>query len=210
MNRFQVRRATVEDLPQLRTLWQMENLPSDSLEKRFTEFQVAQNDQGEIVAAIGLQMSEGQGRLHSEAIGWADLAEDLRAQLWPRLEAVARNQGLGRLWTALDAPFWKGIGFKKVQAEMLELLPAAFAEEGASWLALPLRAAGASPEDLEKQFAVLKAMSAAENEQLMERARLLKWIAMGLMATVFGAFAVGVVYYAWTRARLKKRRNGGL
>ncbi|MCX6904373.1 MAG: hypothetical protein NTW03_13020, partial [Verrucomicrobia bacterium] len=104
MTRFQVRRATVEDLPQLRPLWQAADLPVEGLEKRFTEFQVAQTDQGEIVAAIGLQISEGQGRLHSEAIGWFDSADQLRAQIWPRLQSVARNQGLSRLWTSFDAP----------------------------------------------------------------------------------------------------------
>lgn len=208
MTRFQARRATVEDLPQLRSLWEAGDLPVESLEKRFTEFQVAQTDQGEVVAAIGLQISEGQGRLHSEAIGWFDFADQLRAQLWPRLESVARNQGLSRLWTSLDAPFWKGLGFKKVTEETLPTLPAAFATAEAAWLTLPLRSAEVGADELDKQFAVLKAMSQAENEQikqLMDRARTLKWIAMSLMVVVFGAFVIWVIYFVRLHARLRKR-----
>jgi len=205
MNRLQVRRATVEDLPQLRPLWEMENLRVEALDKRFTEFQVVCTDQGEIVAAVGLQISAQEGCLHSEVIGWPDTADDLRSQLWPRLEALARNHRLGRLWTALTAPFWKGVGFKKPSEEMLGLLPPDFAEETATWLFLPLRAAGPGTHEIEKQFAVLRAMSQAENERLMDRAKVIKWIALGLMMAVFAAFAVWVVY--WVRLRTRLRRE---
>ncbi len=193
MKRFQLRRATVEDLPQLRPLWEMENLRVEALEKRFTEFQVACSEQGELAAAIGLQISDQQGCLHSEAFGWPDEADEIRAQLWPRLETLARNQRLGRLWTALAAPFGKGVGFKNAGEEIVAQLPAAFVEEEARWLYLPLRSAEGGANDIEKQFAVLRAMSQAENERLLDRARLMKWIAMGLMLVVFAAFAVWVV-----------------
>jgi N-acetylglutamate synthase-like GNAT family acetyltransferase len=207
LTRFQVRRATVDDLPQLRSLWQMENLPVEVLEKRFTEFQVAQNDQGEIVATLGLQMADGEGRLHGEAIGWLDLADELRAHLWPRIETVARNQGLARVWTDLEAPFWKGVGFKKAGPETLARLPALFAQRQSTWLHLPLHAAEQRGDEIEKQLAVLKAMSQAETEQVLERARVLKWIAVGLITAVFAAFAVWVVYFARLRSRLRKVRG---
>jgi N-acetylglutamate synthase-like GNAT family acetyltransferase len=206
MNRFQVRRATVEDLPQLRSLWEMEALPVAALEKRFTEFQVAQDEQGQIVAALGLQTAQGQGLLHAECILRFDLAEELRAQLWPRLETLARNQGLTRLWTTLEAPFWKGVGFKKTNPQMLQALPALFAEAAGPWLQLPLRAPE-SGHEIEKQLAVLRTLSQAENQQLMDRARLLKWIAMGVFTAVFAGFAVWVIYYARLRSRLRRQRN---
>ena len=41
-NKIQVRRATLEDLLKLIALWQQENLPWENLEKRFTEFQLAE------------------------------------------------------------------------------------------------------------------------------------------------------------------------
>ncbi len=205
MNRFQIRRATVEDLPQLRPLWEMADLGVEALEKRFTEFQVACTDEGEIVAAVGLQIHAQQGCLHSEAIGWPDVADDIRSQMWPRLQTLAQNQRLSRLWTSLETPFWKGVGFKKASEEALALLPAPFAQEEAQWLFLPLRPAEGGADEVEKQFAVLRAMSQAENERLLDRARLMKWIAVGLMLVVFGAFAVWVVYWVRLRTRLKKK-----
>jgi N-acetylglutamate synthase-like GNAT family acetyltransferase len=208
MNRCQVRRATVEDLPQLRPLWELESLRCDDLEKRLTEFQVVDDGAGQVLAAIGLQMAEGQGKLHSEAIAFFDQAEAMRALLWPRLESVARNHGLARLWTCLQAPFWRGVGFKKVSDETLASLPASFAEENAAWLQWPLRSAEADSDVIEKQLAVLKAMSQAENERMLDRARVMRWIAISLITLIFGAFAVWVVY--WTRVwpRLKRRRQG--
>jgi N-acetylglutamate synthase-like GNAT family acetyltransferase len=202
-----VRRATVDDLPQLRPLWQVENLSVETLEKRLTEFQVALSPQGEIVAGVGLQLAEGQGCLHSEAIGWSDLADDIRAALWPRLEVVARNQGLIRLWTDLEAPFWKSVGFKKATQEMLASRPAAFAEPSSTsaWFHLPMRAAAVRDGEIEKQLAVLKAISQAETQQLVDRARIMKWIAMGLFTAVFAAFAVWVVYYVRLRSQLKRQ-----
>jgi hypothetical protein len=203
MNRFTMRRATAEDLPQLRMLWEAESLPGEALEKRLTEFQVTCSEQGEVVAAVGVQISGGQGRVHSEAIGWPDFAEQIRSCWWPRLETMGRNQGLSRLWTSLESPFWKGVGFKKVSEENRGALPAAFAEEGAAWLMLPLKSAETGADEIEKQFAVLKAMSQAENERLLERARLVKWIGMGLMSVIFAGFAIAVVLFLhrWTRRK---------
>jgi hypothetical protein len=41
----------------------------------------------------------------------------------------------------------------------------------------------------------------------MDRAKLMKWIAMGLMTAVFGIFAVWVVRYAQLRARKNRLRK---
>src|SRR5436190_19745099 len=49
----QVRRATVEDVSKLVHLWQWENLPWESLEKRFKEFQVVEGQNGAVLGAIG-------------------------------------------------------------------------------------------------------------------------------------------------------------
>jgi len=61
-----VRRATLDDLPQLMDLWKLEKLPAEVLEKRFTEFQLVADSRGKIVGALGMQMVENQGKLHSE------------------------------------------------------------------------------------------------------------------------------------------------
>jgi len=64
----QVRRATIEDIPQLISLCQQENITPVDLEKRFKEFQVVQGPGGEVLGAIGLQISGNHGRLHSGSL----------------------------------------------------------------------------------------------------------------------------------------------
>ena len=201
MNRFQARRATVEDLPQLRTLWEMEDLPGEALEKRFTEFQVVDDGAGQLLAAVALQMMEGHGRVHSEVFTFEEEAEGMRALLWPRLETLARNQGLARLWTSLEAPFWKGVGFKKVTERTLPLLPPGFSADNAAWLTMPLRADDAGTGEIEKLFAELKIVSQADQERLTDRAKKMKILAMVLMLVVFGAFIVWVVMFTYYKRR---------
>ena len=202
MNRFQVRRATPEDLPQLRPLWEMAGLPGPALEPRITEFQVVDDGVGQVLAAVGVQVLEGHGRVHSEAIAFQEQEEEMRGLLWPRLDTLARNLGLARLWTSLQAPFWKGVGFKKVSPEMLAHLPAGFAEQDAVWLTMPLRADGNNPAEIERLFAQLKVQSQADQERLTDRAKIMKVIALTVMVLVFAAFAIWVVLFAW----LKKGR----
>ena len=115
MNSFQVRRATLEDLPRLMPLWRMEHLPAALLEKRFTEFQVVLAGD-ELIGAVGLQIGSQQGKLHSEVFARPELAEASRPLIWERLQTIAHSHGLSRLWTRLDAPFWRGVGFEAVEA----------------------------------------------------------------------------------------------
>src|SRR2546429_8212208 len=101
----QVRRATVEDLPKLVPLWQQENLPWQDLEKRFKEFQVVEGQGGEVLGAVGLQISGLEGRLHSEAFAHAEQGDALREKLLGRARIVARYFGLVRLWAQFANPF---------------------------------------------------------------------------------------------------------
>src|SRR5437763_4648115 len=113
---YRVRRATLDDLPQLTGLWQAMHFPSEELAKRVTEFQVAESAEGKLLGAVGLQIAERQGRVHSEAFTDFSLAEQLRPLLWERLHAVATNHGLLRLWTQEQAPFWNHCGLLKAEA----------------------------------------------------------------------------------------------
>lgn len=205
MSRFKVRSATVEDLPQLREIWQVENLPVAALEPRLAEFHVVDDGAGQLLGAVAVHVSERQGRVHHEAFTFFEQADAMRTLLWPRLETFAKNNGLTRLWTSLEAPFWKGVGFKKVTDETLASLPADFADPGAAWLAMPFRVANAGPDEIEKQFAMLKAMSDAERDRLVDRARFLKWIAMSVMVVLFGYFAYLVFRWMTLREQREKR-----
>src|SRR5215470_4660319 len=97
LSNYRVRRATLDDIGQLMSLWQSMRLPADDLAKRITEFQVAESSDQKLVGAIGLQIMDRQGRLHSEAFTDFALADSLRPQLWERLQSVATNNGLIRL-----------------------------------------------------------------------------------------------------------------
>src|SRR5437773_781501 len=103
---YRVRRATLDDVKTLSALWQTMRFPSGELEKRVTEFQVAESTDGKLLGALGLQIAGRQGRLHSEAFSDFALADTLRPLLWERLQAVASNHGLVRLWTQERTPFW--------------------------------------------------------------------------------------------------------
>src|SRR5690349_1878975 len=94
---YQLRRATLEDLPGLKKLWELNNLPVQELEKRFTEFQLAIDAWEQIAGAIGLKVVKNHGLIHSEAFTEMDKAEQIRPLLWERIMTVAKNHGLVRL-----------------------------------------------------------------------------------------------------------------
>src|ERR1017187_926557 len=93
---YRVRRATLDDIRQLTALWQSMQFPVEDLARRVTEFQVAEGAEGEVRGAVGLQIAERQGLVHSEAFSDFALADHLRPLLWDRLLAVATNHGLLR------------------------------------------------------------------------------------------------------------------
>src|SRR5688500_13768306 len=102
---YQARRATIEDLPQLVALWNLERLPADAFEKRFKEFQVVSDSAGEVLGTIGLQISGSQGLIHGEAISKPELADPIRDLLWTRVQAMIHNHALERLWSPIIAPY---------------------------------------------------------------------------------------------------------
>src|SRR2546423_11556340 len=110
---YRVRRATLDDITELTALWKSMDFPADELSKRITEFQVAEAADGKLLGAVGLQITERQGRIQCEAFTDFALAEQLRPLLWDRIYAVATNHGLLRLWTNEKAPFWSHCGLVK-------------------------------------------------------------------------------------------------
>src|SRR5689334_20536855 len=120
---YRVRRATLDDVGQLTTLWQSMRFPADELARRITEFQVAEALDGKVLGAVGLQIAQRHGRIHSEAFTDFALADQLRPLFWDRLQGVATNHGLLRFWTQEEAPFWSHCGLIAPDAEALEKLP---------------------------------------------------------------------------------------
>src|SRR5690349_16355360 len=93
---FRVRRATLDDIGVLSGIWESMRLPVDELSRRITEFQVAEDPNGAIIGAVGLQLLQKQGLIHSEGFTDFALADQVRPLIWERLRAVANNHGLLR------------------------------------------------------------------------------------------------------------------
>jgi len=174
---YQARRAVLEDLPALRQLWTVEQLPALDLEKRFTEFQVAEGPDGQIVAALALQVQGTHGKVHSESFIDFGLTDTLRPLLWERVLSVARNRGLARLWTLESTLFWRGEGFQPPAPDLVTKVPANFGDPGAEWITLKLKDELLSSLTPEQEFALFKESVQQDTEKMMQQARMMKWVA---------------------------------
>ena len=195
---YRIRRATTDDLEQLMAVWAAAALPAAELEKQFTEFQVAEGPGGQIVGAIALQVAGADGKIHSETFADFALSDALRPLLWQRMEVVARNHGLFRLWTAETALFWKkDVGFSSATSQP----PEVFGPAGGPWFSLRLKDEGADPNLLEAQFELFREAERARREKLLQRAAALKTLGT-LIAMLLFLFSLGVlVWFFRHRAR---------
>ena len=189
---FRIRRATLDDLGQLSEMWRAMHFPQEDLSKRITEFQVAESPEGKIVGALGLQIAEKQGRIHSEAFSDFSLADHLRPMLWDRLHAVATNHGLVRLWTQENAPFWNHIGLAKPDAETLAKLPAAWKGLPGDWRTLKLRDDVETLVSLDKEFSMFMESEKARTQKAFQQARILKVVATLIVVAVLGLLLFGL------------------
>jgi N-acetylglutamate synthase-like GNAT family acetyltransferase len=189
--KYRVRRATLDDIGQLSAVWDSMQYPTSDLAKRVTEFQVAVSADGVVVGAVGLQLAERQGLVHSEAFSDFSLAEQLRPLLWDRIQNVATNQGLLRIWTQEQAPFWNHCGMAKADEEALHKLPAAWRGPSSTWRTLKLRDEAETLMSADKEFALFMQAEKQRTEQVIRRAKTLKNV-MTLLA-----FALLILVVAW-------------
>ena len=202
---YSIRRATLDDLPALRQLWEDSALPSLDLEKHLTEFQVVVNAEGQLLGAVGLRLQRNQGLLHSEAYVYPETAEMFQPQMWERLQVVARNHGLARIWTLEEGTFWTGLGFQPATDEkQISKIPAEFGPQQAKWRVLPLREETEALIAMEKEFEVFQAANRESTERLMRQAQTFKIIAYILLTIVFLAGAyVAFKYVSRNPIRLR-------
>jgi N-acetylglutamate synthase-like GNAT family acetyltransferase len=201
-SKYRVRRATLDDIGQLTAMWESMQYPAQDLARRVTEFQVAEGPDGMVLGALGLQITERQGRVHSEAFSDFALADHLRPLLWDRVLAVATNHGLLRVWTQEAAPFWNHCGLLKADQEALEKLPAPWRELTSPWLTLKLKDDVETVVSLDKEFALFMQSEKQRTEQVFRRARALK-----TFATVI-AFMLLIAVVGWAVSLFV--RNPGL
>jgi N-acetylglutamate synthase-like GNAT family acetyltransferase len=202
---FRVRRATVDDLPKLTSLWQSLHFSAADLQNRLTEFQVAESSDGKLLGAIGMQITEKQGLIHSESFIDFSLAEELRPLLWERLQSVATNHGLFRVWTQEGAPFWSRCGLKLAKEETLQKLPTPWKQFDGTWLSQQLRDdAAIEALSAEKEFALFMEAEKQNTEKLMSQAKTLKTIVL-----IFASLVIIVILGATIWVLLNRRKVGG-
>jgi len=191
---YRVRRATVDDLPGLLALWEAMHITTPDLEKRLTEFQIAESNDGRLLGALGMEIAGRHGRLHSESFNDFALADELRQQLWERMQSVAANHGLARLWIRETAPFWNHSGFHPANEESLKKLPGQWATDQSSWLTLQLRDEEALQKSLDKEFARLNEKGQERAQGALRRDRALKFF-FTLLAVVMAIFVIVISTY---------------
>jgi N-acetylglutamate synthase-like GNAT family acetyltransferase len=191
---YQVRRATVDDLPQLRALWQAMGITEADLDKRLTEFQVAQSADGQLIGALAMRIAEGQGLIHHEAFADFSVADEIRPLLWERMQAVATNHGLVRIWTREAAPFWNHCGLTPASPETLTKLPAPWQVRDARWLVFQRREEITGPHSTEKEFEMFMQAEKQRTQSTLEQAKLLKTIAT-VLAIMLAVVVIGAAIY---------------
>ena len=185
-----IRRATVDDRAPLKELWASMRLSPEELEKRLTEFQVVENSENEIVGAIGIQFSGHHALLHNEGYTDFGVADAARQLFWMRIQTLAANHGIFRLWTQERSPFWKSFGFQPPNAEILERLPAEWKNEfEGGWLTLQLKNEELITAALEEQLSGFHAAERQNTNRVSEKVQTFKTI-----VTILG-FAIGIICF---------------
>ena len=189
-----VRRATRDDLPQLRSLWQTLGLDGADLEKRLTEFQVVEDADGKLVGGVALRMAQGNGLVHSEVFADFTVADQVRPLLWERLQAVATNHGLFRVWTREPAPFWSHCGLVAARDEALAKLPEAWRVKDTRWLVRQLRDETPATLSVEREFELFMQSEKDRSQAALDQAKLLKTIAT-VLAVILAMAVIGAALY---------------
>jgi len=190
---LRVRRATVEDLDMLRPMWESMHLPGATLEPRLTEFQVVENAEGQIVGGIGFQIGGNQGHLHNEAFTDFGLADISRELLWKRVQTLAANHGIFRVWMREKTPFWAQLGFNAATEEDLKRLPEAWHTEGNPWFTLQLKDE-VTINAVERELAMFMSAQKKQSERTMDNLRVLKKVAL-VVAILFATIAFGAALF---------------
>lgn len=194
---LRVRRATLDDLPALRPLWESMRFDVAEMERRLTDYQVAVDDTGTVVGGLGFQISLRHAWIQGEAFPDFGLADRIRPLFWERIQSLALNHGIARLWTREDAPFWKQNGFQPASEETRKRLPAEFGNASEFWLSLALKDED-SIAALEKELALFMQAERQRTQRALSPVRRLNTIAT-VIAVLVGLAVMGASIYLLMR-----------
>lgn len=192
MPKLHLRRATVDDLPALRSLWLAVQLPADEFEGRLTEFHVVEAD-GQFAGAVGIQIIRQHLRFYAEDYTDFSVADAARELIWERLQTLAANHGVFRVWTQETSPFWKHWGFQPASAETLARLPEEWKNLEGGWLTLELKNEDAITEALGGRLAGFMDEEKKQTAAVASKARKIRtFFTIIFFALAFFFFAVAI------------------
>jgi N-acetylglutamate synthase-like GNAT family acetyltransferase len=204
---FTARRASVEDLPALQELWQAAGLPWDQLDGFLNEFQLVTDENGVIAGGIGLLIEGSQALLHTEAVGAEVDADAVRATLWRRVQLIARNQGVQRIWTQEDADYWTASGFVTAAPPPDGRPRPSFLDPTATWLAFDLVDPARAQGMITEQLALLEAARMQESAELEKRIKSFRLAAI-LVAGAVIAVCLWLLYRVMQSPDMLRRLLG--
>jgi len=184
---LRVRRATLDDLGVLRTIWLSMRLPADDLEKRLKEFQVVEDAAGNVLGAVGIQFSKQHALLFGEGFSDFAVADAARQLFWRRFEALAANHGIFRIWTQETSQFWRHWGFQPANAEILSRLPGEWKMPGGTWFTLELKNEEAITAALGNKFAEFMDAEKMQTARVAAHAKTIQKI---IVVTCLGVFII--------------------
>jgi len=202
MPSLKIRRANVDDLLALKSLWRAARLPADDLENRLTEFQVVESG-GQIAGAAGVQIIRQHARLHSEDYADFSVADAARELFWERLQTIAANHGVFRVWTQETSPFWTRWGFQRANDETLQRLPEEWKDLEGCWLTLELKDEDAINSAMEDRFGGFMDAEKQQTASVAAQAKQLRTI----FTVIF--FAIAAVCFAVAFYLLLRHPLGG-
>jgi hypothetical protein len=187
-------------------LWAGMNFPREELEKRLTDFQVGVDGEGRLLGGVAFEVAGNQGRIHHEAFGDFGVADILRPLLWDKIQMLAQNNLVFRVWTQEVAPFWKQTGLQPPTREALQKIPAKWSTQG-QWLTLQLKEEAAIKAlSGEGEFeAILRSEREASREAMERRTRTIKRAATTLAILLVIFIAALIVYAFMHDPRLMER-----
>ena len=195
---YRVRRATVDDLPTLKSLWESMQIPAGDLERRLTEFQVAEGADAKVIGAVAFQIVARHGLIHSEGFSDFAVADQVRPLWLTRIHSLAMNHGVARLWTRENAPFWTRNGLQPANEEELKRLPEAWGRSAGGWLTHRLKDEDAIAS-LDKEFDMFAAAEKRSSAESLDQARKLKLIVTAVGLAIAFVLVGWAVYLILTR-----------
>jgi hypothetical protein len=152
---------------------------------------------GQIVGAIGLQITGHHALLHSEGYTDFAVADAARQLFWERIQTIATHHGVFRLWTQENSPFWVRWGFQPATIELLERLPGEWKRSGEKWRTIQIKNEEAMAT-LEKELEAFRESGKKRAAEAVEQARTMT-TTITVIAFVVGIVLIGVAIYLFVR-----------